>query len=788
MVATSKDVPSFSGINTKWPDEKSDFLAYISAQGLFKIFDGTFVAFAIPNNYAAMNASAQEKVDKKVEESDFKFFRAWNFIHTAAKSNMRGLIRTHETQHLYVRSRNLWLAVIDRMERVHERAQAADVVTDEFLSLKMKSTGLGKAGQDFQDFCDEIARVRTRAADLGVVIAPQIVESVLKKGIPPKFNQAQVIATVAGNRNYESYIATVKTAIVAKDLQDTSQRSADDNKKEQSKNEKDSVASLATIIEQIKDKSPEEQAALIAGRFSQGFKQGKGKATNDKATSSKKDSKGKEGNTRYDRGRDGKGRDNDRRGGDRSSGGGGGGSKSSGGGGGRGPDCWDCGKRGHKRGDKECKSPQKRDDYPHKRRTRSRSRSPYRRRDDDRDHRRGDDRDRRDRDERFADRRGRGRAMFSDRDDRYDPDEDRRYRAWEHKSFMMRVQIAPLRAASLITSATSLAYMFVCDTGASVTMTKIKKMFKNLRPDRTPIVQANGARIYSQGIGDVDLHLDDVLPGGVLRDCLYVPDLEYELLSIPQLIENDCKVTFDGDECVVTGPSGADMTLGYLREGLYVRPLDPDDPHTGHSAVAADRDSSQLCAPAIQLPPGQLIHQRCGHVSDTYLYEAERRGLAVGLNLPPRPSQYRYPFCDACARAKSKATASTKTVGSRHNDPRQPGKPVSTAATDDSIPLLKLVKAPTTWAPLSKLTFDLKGPIRPATPGGALYLLLGTCVVCRWRFVYLLKGKDEAATYILLCKDEISGLGGTMKIMKSDNGGEFTSTEFRREIQKHGIT
>jgi transposase InsO family protein len=51
-----------------------------------------------------------------------------------------------------------------------------------------------------------------------------------------------------------------------------------------------------------------------------------------------------------------------------------------------------------------------------------------------------------------------------------------------------------------------------------------------------------------------------------------------------------------------------------------------------------------------------------------------------------------------------------------------------------------------------------------------------------------LKGKDEAATYILLCKDEISGLGGTLKIMKSDNGGEFTSTEFRREIQKQGIS
>ena len=381
MVAASKDVPSFSGNNTKWPDEKSDFLAFVSAQGLAKIFDGTHVPYVRPINYDALNLTTQEKIDKKLEESDFKYYRAWNFIHTASKSNMRGLIRTHETQDLLQRSRNLWLAVVDRMERVHERAQAADIVTDEFLSLKMKTTGIGKAGQDFQDFCDEIARVRARAADLDVVIAPQIVESVLKKGIPPKFNQAQVIATVAGNQDYETYIATVKTAIVAKDLQDTANRSAEDNKKEQSKNEKDSIASLAAVIEQNKDKSPEEQAALIAGRFSHGFKQGKGKAPNDKATSNKKDSKGKEGNAKHDRGRDGKGRDNDKRGGARNGNGGGG--KYSGGGGGRGPECWDCGKRGHRRGDKECRSPQKRDDYPHKRRTRSRSRSPYRRSEDD---------------------------------------------------------------------------------------------------------------------------------------------------------------------------------------------------------------------------------------------------------------------------------------------------------------------------------------------------------------------------------------------------------------------
>jgi transposase InsO family protein len=69
-----------------------------------------------------------------------------------------------------------------------------------------------------------------------------------------------------------------------------------------------------------------------------------------------------------------------------------------------------------------------------------------------------------------------------------------------------------------------------------------------------------------------------------------------------------------------------------------------------------------------------------------------------------------------------------------------------------------------------------------------MYLLMGTCVVSGKRFVYFLKTKDETAEHILKAALEIQGLGGTLKIVKSDNGGEFVSGEFRRELLTNRIT
>jgi hypothetical protein len=65
--------------------------------------------------------------------------------------------------------------------------------------------------------------------------------------------------------------------------------------------------------------------------------------------------------------------------------------------------------------------------------------------------------------------------------------------------------------------------------------------------------------------------------------------------------------------------------------------------------------------------------------------------------------------------------SSKKTVGSSHNVPRKKSvQPTSDGVKmdfSDSTDELKLVRSPFTLAPLTKVAWDIKGPISPATLG-----------------------------------------------------------------------
>jgi len=67
---------------------------------------------------------------------------------------------------------------------------------------------------------------------------------------------------------------------------------------------------------------------------------------------------------------------------------------------------------------------------------------------------------------------------------------------------------------------------------------------------------------------------------------------------------------------------------------------------------------------------------------------------------------------------------------------------------EGDFPTLKMVMSPTTWAALSYLSWDLKGPL-PASLGGKRYALFGTCRVTRKRFDFYIEFKSEVADIII---------------------------------------
>ena len=110
-------------------------------------------------------------------------------------------------------------------------------------------------------------------------------------------------------------------------------------------------------------------------------------------------------------------------------------------------------------------------------------------------------------------------------------------------------------------------------------------------PDRTPITQADGTVTYTAGRGSIDFGAFGILP-----DCYYAPEFEYNLLSVPHLNSFGFSVTFNGTDCLATGPDGTTHRIAELRRGLYLAPMSSC---SAASAAPVSQAATYAQAPAV---------------------------------------------------------------------------------------------------------------------------------------------------------------------------------------------
>ncbi|KAE8237228.1 hypothetical protein A4X13_0g8863, partial [Tilletia indica] len=111
------------------------------------------------------------------------------------------------------------------------------------------------------------------------------------------------------------------------------------------------------------------------------------------------------------------------------------------------------------------------------------------------------------------------------------------------------------------------SFHWIIDSGASVHMTPHRSLFQFLIPDQTPVKTANGKVLHAAGRGSILLvttipNLSEL----VLYNVLFVPDLEFNLVSVVQLLQDHMRVEFCPDLTVrITDSFRAD----YLVEASY---------------------------------------------------------------------------------------------------------------------------------------------------------------------------------------------------------------------------
>ena len=135
---------------------------------------------------------------------------------------------------------------------------------------------------------------------------------------------------------------------------------------------------------------------------------------------------------------------------------------------------------------------------------------------------------------------------------------------------------------------------FFIDSAANATVSNDRSSFMNPVPDRTPIIMANGAVVWTKEKGDIEF--DGI---GLLRGCYYAPDLDFNLLSVSHInMTTGLAVCFDKPYCFVMNQSGTFRhNIGNFEQGMFVArlPQSPSAlPHTTTAALVVSTSPAQV--------------------------------------------------------------------------------------------------------------------------------------------------------------------------------------------------
>ena len=304
---------------------------------------------------------------------------------------------------------------------------------------------------------------------------------------------------------------------------------------------------------------------------------------------------------------------------------------------------------------------------------------------------------------------------------------------------------ATVQNSSLFTDSKESAWYI--DSGASSHMSYNKDIMVDFIPFKFPEKVKLGDDRIVQALGKGNVHIEikskKKYEPRRLVDVLYVPDLGKNLFSVSATAKRGYSVEFNQHTCLILDQNGTISGSGRMMNNLYVLDVKEEQDDSKHANVSTS-DTSE-----------EIWHQRYGHLSLKNLRLLRDQKLVKGLNFQ---SDDHFEVCEGCAQGKQ----------IRATFPREP----ATRAKD----VLDLVHS------------DVCGPMEETSLGGNKYFITFIDDKSRYTTVYFMKSKDEAFEKFKEFEAMVTNLTNKkIKVLRSDNGGEYTCHMFEKYLKDKGI-
>lgn len=293
-------------------------------------------------------------------------------------------------------------------------------------------------------------------------------------------------------------------------------------------------------------------------------------------------------------------------------------------------------------------------------------------------------------------------------------------------------------------------------TGSSITFNRNAFVsYENIQRSTVDLGADSKAMIVGQGDIVLQVHVNGKSKKCTLKDVKHVPSLRYQLLSVSVMARKGISSLFNNTGVTLTnGSNGQTLATCSILNGLY----------------SLDRNSNRGDADAALLASIDLWHQRLGHVNVAGIKRMATRNIVNGIKIDS--SESINSTCDGCQMGKGKRTKISQKVSTRAKG------------------ILDLEHS------------DVLGPMETASVGGSKYVVVFVDDFSNWTVLFAMTRKSETFN----CFKQFKKLAEThtnrflknlnvcrhnypleyspsefkrLEAQRSDNGGEYLSTEFR---------